>query len=260
MRRLFQHARFLFGSTGPASLDPVTGQRYGSSFPEICYEDIVSAQHALLTSLGVDRLVAVAGSSIGGFQAFQWAVTFPGFASTIIALDTAPRDTFETSASVQSLIETFSKDPNWNGEDYRAASMTDTLTELRIATLRSYGFEEKLGIADEERRRTILRNTARGWAREFDPISLIELTRAWGAFDVENDLAKIKAPLLYVLCDTDEWFSASLGEDVMAKFRDAGVDARFHQIHSELGHYATTEEPDKWAPVASEFLSRACSR
>ena len=56
-----------YGSTGPASTNPETGRPYGSAFPEICYEDIIRAQHLTLASLGVERLVAVAGASIGGF-------------------------------------------------------------------------------------------------------------------------------------------------------------------------------------------------
>ena len=245
-----------YGSTGPASRNPVTEQRYGSSFPQICYEDIVRAQHALLTSLGVERLSVVAGTSIGGFQAFQWAVTYPGFMSAILALDTAPRVPFDTSSLVKDLIEIFSKDPNWNDGDYQVGSMVGTLTDQRIATLRSFGFEEKLGIADEAKRQDILVKTAREWAMEFDPNSLIALFRAQVRFNVENDLAKIKAPLMYILCDTDEWFPASLGDDVMAKLKAASVDARFHQVHSEFGHYATTEEPEKWVPEAQAFLQQ----
>lgn len=246
-----------YGSTGPASLDPNTGRRYRESFPDICYEDIVRAQYALLTSLGITKLAAVAGSSIGGFQAFQWAVTYPEYVSAVLALDTAPRDTFYSSTSVQRLIETFSTDPNWNDGDYPDGSMVETLTELRIETLRSYGFEEKLGEADADKRQTLLFEAARDWAREFDAHSLVALTRAWSTFNVEDEFSRIKAPLLYVLCDTDEWFPASLGADVMAKLDAAGVDAHFHEVRSDLGHYATTEESDKWVPVARDFLNRA---
>lgn len=104
-----------YGSTSPASRNPSTGRLYGSKFPKICYEDIVRAQQALLTSLGIERLVAVAGSSIGGFQAFQWAVTFPDFMSAVLALDTATRDTFDVASTIADLEASFAEDPNWNG-------------------------------------------------------------------------------------------------------------------------------------------------
>ena len=126
--------------------------------------------------------------------------------------------------------------------------------------LRSYGFEEKLGMMDPASVQAILFETAREWAIEFDPNSLITLFRAWSKFDVERDLAEIKAPLMYVLCDTDEWFPASLGEEVMTKLNAAGVDATLHLIHSDFGHYATAEEPEKWVPEARVFLEAASQR
>ena len=249
-----------YGSTGPASLNPVTGRPYGTAFPDILYEDIVRAQHALLSSLGVDRLVAVAGSSIGGFQAFQWAVTFPEFMSAVLALDTATRDTFDVSATANDLQKRFAADPSWNGGDYVLGSMVEALTKERIETLKSYGFEEKSGIADKQELEELLFQTAREWALEFDPHSLITLLRAWAKFDVEDRLVDVRAPVFYALCDTDTWFPSSLGTAVVKKLRRAGVEVHYHEVRSELGHYATTEEPEKWVPEASAFLETVCSR
>ena len=246
-----------YGSTGPASRNPANGTRYGRAFPEICHEDMVRAQHELLRSLGVERLVAVAGSSIGGFQALQWAVTYPDFASAILALDTSLRDPFNIAASIPDLIAKFATDANWNDGNYAQGSMTETLTNMRIETLRSYGFEEKIDVPDKTRRDAILFQTARDWAREFDAHSLVTLMGAWGSFNVQDELEKISAPVFYVLCDTDQWFPASLGKDVMAKLHEAGVDAEYHEVHSRLGHFATTEEPEKWVAAAEAFLDRA---
>ena len=80
-----------YGSTNGASLDPATGKPYGSDFPAITVRDIVGAQKALLDSLGVHHLVAVAGPSYGGYQAFQWAVAYPDMMDAIAAVVTAPR-------------------------------------------------------------------------------------------------------------------------------------------------------------------------
>src|SRR5229473_2045575 len=80
-----------YGSTNPASLDPATGEPYGPDFPSITLADIVHAQRLLLEHLGVRHLVAVAGPSFGGYQAFQWAVTFPDFMDGIVAAVTAPK-------------------------------------------------------------------------------------------------------------------------------------------------------------------------
>lgn len=118
-----------YGSTGPASINPTTGKPYGAEFPDISFEDIVRAQHLLLQLLGVRKLVAVAGHSIGGFGVFQWAVTSPDFMAGVIAMDTGPKDLFETGASIPGLIDDLSKDSNWNWGDYYATGgMEETLT------------------------------------------------------------------------------------------------------------------------------------
>ncbi len=247
-----------YGSTGPASINPVAGKPYGTCFPEICLEDIVRAQQLLLQSLGIQKLVAVAGPSVGGFQVFQWAVTFPENMAGIIALDTAPKDILETGSSLNNLLSDLSADPSWNNGDYYASgSMENKLTEIRINTLKSFGFEEKLDDSlDEIAREKVLTDTAREWAREFDANCLITQMRAMASFDVEGELDKIQAKVLYILCDTDEWFPSSIGKEVTLKLTNAGVDVKFLEVHSRHGHYATTEEPEKWVPEAEKFLQK----
>jgi len=245
-----------YGSTGPASLDPNTGKPYGAAFPAIVFEDIVRAQHALLQSLGVRQLIAVAGNSIGGFQVFQWAVTFPNYMKGVIAMDTGPRDLFNTGDGIPNLIATLMNDPNWNDGDYYAqGGVVEALTALRIDTLKSYGFEDKLesgpGRPTPE---AVTLETAREWAKEFDAHSLITLMRAWADFNVEDELDKVQAKVFYVLCGTDELFPASVGQSVMSTFRNAGVDATYHEVNGHLGHYATTEEPQKWTSEVAAFL------
>ena len=102
----------------------------------------------------------------------------------------------------------------------------------------------------------MLLETAREWAIEFDAHSLVTLMRAWADLNVEAELHKVKAKEFYVLCDTDELFPASVGEEVMSKLAGAGVDATFLEVKSRLGHYATTEEPEKWIPAVPEFLKQ----
>jgi homoserine O-acetyltransferase len=246
-----------YGSTGPASVDPRTGRCYGPRFPEVTLEDIVRSQHLLLQSLGLHRLLAVAGSSLGGFQVLQWAVTYPDFMAGIIAMDTGPKDIFDSASAAARLVAEFSRDPNWNGGDYYATSgMTAALTALRVEILKSYGFEEQLkGLADAGARERALLETAGDWAHEFDANSLIVLRRATARYNVEPDLHRIRARLLYVLADSDEIFPASIGAAVMARLRGAGVDATYLELRSPHGHYATTEEPEKWIRQVRRFLA-----
>ncbi len=107
-----------YGSTGPAHLDPVTGRPYGPDFPDITLVDIVTAQRALLEHLGVDHLVAVIGPSYGGFQAFQWAVTFPDFMDGIVPVTTDIKARDDGMARLNALIARLGKNPNWHGGHY----------------------------------------------------------------------------------------------------------------------------------------------
>src|SRR3989454_2668504 len=133
-----------YGSTAPRSVDPATGKPYGPEFPVITLRDIVTAQKAMLDSLGVRHLVAVAGPSFGGYQAFQWAVTFPDHMSGIVPVVTAPKGSGGEQA-VRNLIDQLEKDPNWNGGWYydRGGGQA-TLADMRFDTLSRHGFNEAL--------------------------------------------------------------------------------------------------------------------
>jgi homoserine O-acetyltransferase len=121
-----------YGSTNPASRNPATGKPYGPDFPEISVVDIVTAQKALLDHLGIKHLVAVAGPSYGGYQAFQWAVSFPDFMNGIAVAVSAPKSLSGPQA-LTDLMARLSTDPNWNGGwYYDRGGATTVMTEMRI--------------------------------------------------------------------------------------------------------------------------------
>jgi homoserine O-acetyltransferase len=246
-----------YGTTGPASINPLTGRAWGADFPEITVEDMVRAQKALTDALGIKRLLAVAGGSVGGLLAFQWAVTFPSSMRGIIAADCGPVSRFGTSAALPELVSELQAHPNWNGGRYaEAGGLADVMTPIRVRTLLSYQFMEKF--EGQMLRRDIeklLHNTAREWASEFDPMSLVVLNSALGKFDVSDQLDRIRAPFFYVLCDTDEFYPANIGSDITESMRNAGAQVTFHQVSSHMGHYSTSVEPEKWVPQAREFLA-----
>ena len=246
-----------YGSTAPASVNPATGKPYGPDFPDITLGDIVRAQRLLLDSLGVSHLVAVAGQSFGGYQAFQWAVTYPTYMDGIVATVTAPKGRGD-AAAVTEMLEAFARDPNWSGGwHYDRGGIPATMTALRVDTLRNYGRDEILAatVADPKLREARIREMAAVWAREFDPNSMIALRKAAVRFDAERDFAKIRARVLYVLSRTDTLFPPSLAPAVMAKLARAGVDATYFQIDSEFGHLASGADWAKWAPTLTQFLA-----
>jgi homoserine O-acetyltransferase len=246
-----------YGSTGPAHTDPATGQPYGPDFPEISLVDIVTAQRALLRHLGIDHLVAVIGPSYGGVQAFQWAVTFPGFVDGIVPVTAGIKS--NGGAGLAALLAELETDPRWNsGRYYDNGGVLDTLTRIRVRTLISYGMREHLAATfpDPAARQTEIERVARKWAGEFDANALIALGRASARFTVEEHLSRIQARVLYVLSRTDQVFPPSLAPGVMAKLREAGVRAEYVEIDSALGHAAPGIEGAKWAPQLAAFMAQ----
>ncbi|MGB9382438.1 alpha/beta fold hydrolase, partial [Candidatus Binatus sp.] len=195
-----------FGSTAPASINPENGKPYGPDFPDYSLVDIVTAQRVLLDALGVKHLVAVAGLSFGGYQAFQWGVTFPDAMRGIVPVVTAPNAT-DGARMVADLRARFADAPGWNGgHHYGNAEMLGFMTELRVATLKRYGIEAELAprFPDLAKREAAINQLAEPWARTFDPNSMIVLARARSHYNAEKDFAKIRAKVLYVLSRTDK--------------------------------------------------------
>jgi homoserine O-acetyltransferase len=246
-----------YGSTNAASIDPRTGKPYGSRFPRIAVEDIVTAQKHLLDGLGVTHLRAVVGPSYGGFQAFQWAITFPDFMDGIVPVVTSPRP--PNSDRVAGLLKWFDADPNWNsGDYYETGGVKQTMTALRIDTLTRYGMANTLAArhpnkteADAE-----LNRIAAAWAEVFDANSLFILGRAMETYDVASHFNRIRVPVLYVLSRTDALFPPSLAPGVMRELAAAGVDATYFEIDSDHGHLASGADADKWAPVLRAFMAK----
>jgi homoserine O-acetyltransferase/O-succinyltransferase len=109
-------------------------------------------------------------------------------------------------------------------------------------------------------REAAIRRLAADWARDWDANSLVILRRATLGFDTVRDFAKIRAKVLYVLSRTDALFPPSLALAVMNDLAAAGVDARYFEIDSDLGHSASGPEHAKWSPVLREFLEPLVAR
>ena len=106
----------------------------------------------------------------------------------------------------------------------------------------------------------MIRATAANWAKNWDANSLLILRRALLGFDTRPDFATIKAKVLYVLCRTDALFPPKIAPGVIAALHAAGVEARYFEIDSELGHSSSGPEHRKWSPVLREFLAPLIAR
>ena len=245
-----------FGSTNGASINPDTAKPYGPDFPAITVRDIVAAEKALLDALGVAHVVAIAGPSYGGYQAFQWAVAYPDFMDAIVPVVTAPKaqNVEKSLAELQARLAT---DPEWNrGRYYDRGGAKTVLTELRVEMLKRNGIEAALAerYPDTDSRETAIREQAVDWARRWDANSLVILRRGTIGYDTAKDFPKIKAKVLYVLCRTDRLFPPAIAPRVMSDLATAGVEVRYFEIDSDLGHSASGPEHAKWSPVLREFL------
>ena len=247
-----------WGSTGPRDTDPRTARPYGPAFPRITVSDIVRAQKLLLDSLGVRHLVAVAGPSYGGYQAFQWAVQYPDFMHGVAPVISAPHST-GGAAATEKLIAELAVDPNWHdGWYYDHGGIEPTLVAYRIATLKRYGIEAQLAptMPNATQRDAAIERIARTWARAFDAHAMVVLRRALEGFDTRPLFGTIQAKVLYVLSRTDVLFPPSLAPRVMEQLQAAGVDARYFEIDSELGHMASGHDAAKWAPELARFMAQ----
>ena len=218
--------------------------------------DIIAAQRVLLDSLGVRHLIAVAGPSYGGYQAFQWAVTYPDFIDGIVAVVTAPRSQ-NAERSLAELQARLATDPEWNGgRYYGSGGAKPVLTELRVEMLKRNGIEAALAprYPDREAREAETLRQAVDWAQRWDTNSLVILRRGTIGYDTVKDFARIRAKVLYALCRTDRLFPPSIAPAVMSDLAAAGVDARYFEIDSELGHSASGPEHAKWSPALRQFL------
>ena len=123
------------GSTGPATIDPATGQPYGLNFPVVTIGDMVSAQKHLVDHLGVKRLRAVIGGSVGGMQALEWSVRYPDMVESALLLATTTRHSALAIAFNEVARQSIMADPNWNGGDYYDGKKPD----LGLAVARMIG-------------------------------------------------------------------------------------------------------------------------
>jgi len=234
------------GSSGPNCIDPRTGKPYGPTFPEITMRDMVAAQKLLVDSLGLASLVAVVGPSMGGFQSFQWAASYPGFMKAIVPSVSAPRSPGGLER-LEALKKRLASDRNWNGGwYYDNGGIADTLEQIRYETLLAYGQTPDAAKA-----------LSRPWAEAYDGHSMVTLRQAINSFDITKDYAKLKdTRVLYVQSKTDNLFDIALCPAYVSDMRRAGIDITYVELPSDKGHLASHADAHMWAPILAAFMQR----
>jgi homoserine O-acetyltransferase len=267
------------GSTGAASVDPRTGEPYRMSFPVLAIEDIATAAREALRTLGITRLRALVGPSLGGMTALAYAMLFPDEVEALVTISSAARATPFAIAIRSVQREAIRSDPAWNGGKYAPPGPVTGLRlarKLGLITYRSarewrerFG-RERVAVRDpdgdvfgiEFEVEAYLEAHARAFVGTFDANCYLYLSRSMDLFDVaehggsvEAGLARVgAAQTLVVGVETDFLFPLDQQEEIAALLRKAGRKVRFVALPSIQGHDSFLVDMDRFCPVIGEFL------
>jgi homoserine O-acetyltransferase len=250
------------GSTGPASLDPATGKPYGIELPIITIRDMVRAQAMLVSKLGIDRLFAVIGGSMGGMQVLEWTHTYPDRVFAAIPIATGARHSSQNIAFHEVGRQAIMADPNWHGGDYGShdtiprkglavARMTAHITYLSESALQrkfgrnlqdrdalTFGFDADFQIE------SYLRHQGMSFVERFDANSYLYMTRAMDYFDIAAEHGGTLAKAFMgtdtrfcVMAFTSDWlFPPEESRAVVHALNAAGARVSYVEIETDKGH------------------------
>ncbi len=267
------------GSSGPGSFDPLTGRRYAMHFPVITIRDMVRAQALLLDHLGVGRLQAVVGGSMGGMQALDWAVAFPGRVRSVIAIASAARHSAQNIAFHEVGRQAIMADPNWAGGDYPddkppAAGLAVARMAAHITYLSEEGLTAKFGRRLQNRDtlgfgfdaefqvESYLRHQGLAFTERFDANSYLYITRALDYFDLAAPhggqlalaFAGTKTRFAVISFNSDWLYPTAESRRVVRALNAAGAAVSFVELESPFGHDAFLLEAPEMNRVVDGFL------
>lgn len=265
------------GSTGPSSINPVTGQPYGLDFPIITICDMVNAQKRLIDHLEIEKLLTVIGGSMGGMEALQWMVAYPDRIRSAIPIATTMKHTPQQIAFNEVGRQAIMADPNWKkGRYYGSAKPAKGLAVARmighITYMSDVSMAEKFGRrfrADREPYKFgaefevegYLRYRGDNFVKRFDANSYLYITKAIDYFNILNgkrlaDIFKgLKAKVLVIAFKSDWLYPAYQSQEIVKACKLAGIDTTYCEINSTYGHDAFLLEIEEEAHLIKHFLN-----
>jgi homoserine O-acetyltransferase/O-succinyltransferase len=278
------------GTTGPSSADPATGRPYGSDFPVITVADMVRTERAFLDELGIERLAAVAGGSLGGMQALEWAILFPGQVDAVVAIASThalhPQGVAWNSIARDAIM----RDPAWQGGHYYGtgaapeAGMGVARMVGHVTYLSAQALEDKFGrrlqpspggttpgdirytITEAEFQvESYLRHQADSFVRRFDANTYLYTSRALTYFDLARQhgggslagaLEGIRARTLLIAFSSDWLYPPAASEEVADALRGLGKPVELRVIDAPYGHDCFLLEEARQTPIIRQFLGQ----
>ena len=270
------------GTTGPSSPDPVTGAPYGTDFPVITVADMVRTERAFLDVLGIERLAAVAGGSLGGMQAFEWAILYPDQVDAVVAI--ASTHALHPQGMAWNAIarEAIMRDPDWQGGHYYG---TGRAPEAGLGVARMVGhvtylsgealdtkFGRRLQDSDDLRYtltepefqvESYLRHQASSFVRRFDANTYLYTSRALTYFDLARQhghgsltqaLKGVAARTLLIAFSSDWLYPPSGSEEIAGALRSLDKPVEFAVIDAPYGHDCFLLEEARQTPIIQRFL------
>lgn len=250
------------GSTGPSSINPDTGTPYNMDFPAITIGDMVNAQKHLIEHLGIQRLLAVAGGSMGGMQALQWAIRYPETVAGVLPIATTCRLNVQGVAFDVVGRQAIVSDPDWKDGDYSLQKITPSkglavarmlahITYLSEASMRKkFGrqlqtrHEEADFITDFEVG-SYLRYQGESFIKRFDANTYLYITKAIDHFDLAREHGSLKNAFrsvqsrFLILSFTSDWlFNTAQSKEIVNALNVNQKDVSFCEITSSCGHDA----------------------
>lgn len=267
------------GSSGPATVNPATGAPWGMSFPVITIRDMVRAQAMLLDHLGVQRLKAVVGGSMGGMQALSWPATFPDRVEAVVVIASTARHSAQNIAFHEVGRQAVMADPRWNGGAYYdgeppASGLAVARMAAHITYLSEAGLTEKFGRKLQAREaktfgfdadfqvESYLRHQGLSFVDRFDANAYLYITRAMDYFDLAeehggvlaNAFRETRARFCLVSFDTDWLYPTRDSRAIVHALNAAGAPVSFVELSSPFGHDAFLLDAPELNRVVDGFL------
>ena len=270
------------GSTGPSSTNPATGKPHAADFPVITINDMVRAQRPLLRLLGIEKLHAVQGASMGGMLALAFTQLYPDMTERAIVMASAHANHAQAIAWNEIGRRAIMTDPLWLGGDYYHSPQGPPKQGLAIARMIGHVTYISEGAMDRKFGRSLQSTDKESYTfgidyavesylayqgsvfhQRFDANSYLYITRAIDYFDfaakTSGDLiaafAQTRARFQFFSYDADWLYSPARNDAMTHAARAAGRDAVHHKIHAPLGHDAFLVLKEPQTELISKFLS-----